>query len=69
MFIGRLGNPKYNKNYVRYFKNIEGLEKALKDSKFEIDIDYAKRRIEQLEKQINKLKKDYLVKVTDSGVA
>lgn len=60
LFIGRCNGKSIN-NYVRYFNNIEELEKSILGLKLEIDQDFALFRIKKLNLEISKYKKDYQI--------
>jgi len=57
LFIGRLNTT--GRNYVRYFKTIEDMEKVLKNVTFELATEFAMRQIGRLQKEIEKFVKDY----------
>lgn len=46
-------------NIVRYFRNVEELEKTLAGIKFELDLDYGRKQLEKHRKEIAVLEEDY----------
>jgi len=57
LFIGRL--DKTGVNYVRYFKNIDELEKSISGLTLVLDKDFANTRIQKLNDEIQSYIQDY----------